>query len=221
MPMPKTALKPRKAPRQRRSLAMVELILQAATRVLERESLTGFTTNRVAEVAGISVGSLYQYFPNKDALVAELIKRDQQTRVEAIEMLVTRLRGLDLLDGIQAMAAYAVRQQYGKPMLAAALDHEERRLPVKALLRDSEERIAAATVPWLRHHRERITVALTSDAVHDCFTITKALVETDMERGVKPSANLQARIARALVGYLCIDLNAGLKPVGRRTARAR
>ena len=51
---------PRKAPRQPRSAATVAAILQAATRVLSRESLAGFNTNRVAEVAGVSVGSLYQ-----------------------------------------------------------------------------------------------------------------------------------------------------------------
>jgi AcrR family transcriptional regulator len=52
-------------PSQLRSLATVQLILPAAARVLARESLAGFNTNRVAEVAGISVGSLYQYFPSK------------------------------------------------------------------------------------------------------------------------------------------------------------
>ena len=55
----------------------MEAILAAAARVLARESLAGFNTNRVAEVAGVSVGSLYQYFPNKAALVAALIEREQ------------------------------------------------------------------------------------------------------------------------------------------------
>ena len=75
--MKASRLQPRKAPAQDRSKAMVELILQAATRVLERESLAGFNTNRVAEVAGISIGSLYQYFPNKAALITMLIARTQ------------------------------------------------------------------------------------------------------------------------------------------------
>ena len=58
--MPSINISPRKAPRQPRSAATVAAILQAATRVLSRESLAGFNTNRVAEVAGVSVGSLYQ-----------------------------------------------------------------------------------------------------------------------------------------------------------------
>lgn len=216
-----STLKPRKTPRQLRSLAMVDVILQAATRVLERESLAGFTTNRVAEVAGISVGSLYQYFPNKDALVAELITRDQQARVEAIELLGAGLRGLGLLEAIEAMAAYAVQQQYGKPLLAAALDHEERRLPVRALVLESERRIAVTIAAWLEPHRAQLSDTLPPETVRDCLTITKALVEADMERGLKPSANLQARVVRALVGYLGIAGTATPSAARRRTDRAR
>ena len=65
---------PRKRPKQARSSRLVEAILQAAVRVLEREGAAGFTTVRVAERAGVSVGSLYQYFPNKEALVGALIE---------------------------------------------------------------------------------------------------------------------------------------------------
>ncbi len=71
--LPRTALA--KVPRQQRSIAMVHSIIDAAKRVLEREGLEAFTTNRVAEVAGVSVGSLYQYFPNKDALLLGVVER--------------------------------------------------------------------------------------------------------------------------------------------------
>lgn len=71
----KTALKPRKAPKQGRSRQMQEDILAASIRVLRREGALKFTTPRVAEAAGISVGSLYQYFPNKQALLFALHSR--------------------------------------------------------------------------------------------------------------------------------------------------
>lgn len=63
---------PRKAPKQQRSTRLVEAILTAAIRVLEREGAAAFTTVRVAEVAGVSVGSLYQYFPNKASILFRL-----------------------------------------------------------------------------------------------------------------------------------------------------
>ncbi len=69
------ALKPRREPQQERSRRMRDDILEASIRVLASEGPLRFTTLRVAEVAGISVGSLYQYFPNKDALVYALHTR--------------------------------------------------------------------------------------------------------------------------------------------------
>ncbi|HLK88295.1 MAG TPA: TetR family transcriptional regulator [Polyangia bacterium] len=67
---------PRKTPKQARSARLVEAILQAAVRVLERDGAAAFTTIRVAERAGVSVGSLYQYFPNKESILFRL-QRDE------------------------------------------------------------------------------------------------------------------------------------------------
>ncbi|HEY3805376.1 MAG TPA: TetR family transcriptional regulator [Kofleriaceae bacterium] len=63
---------PRKLPVQARSARLVADILEAAVRVLEREGAQRFTTIRVAETAGVSVGSLYQYFPNKQSILYRL-----------------------------------------------------------------------------------------------------------------------------------------------------
>ena len=63
---------PRKLPVQRRSTQLVADILKAAVRVLEKEGAERFTTIRVAKAAGVSVGSLYQYFPNKQAILYRL-----------------------------------------------------------------------------------------------------------------------------------------------------
>ena len=68
----RTTVEPRKQPRQARSTQLVADILKAAVRVLEREGAHRFTTIRVAEAAGVSVGSLYQYFPNKQAILFRL-----------------------------------------------------------------------------------------------------------------------------------------------------
>lgn len=62
----------RKVPQQERSRMMVSIIVEAAAQVLERRGENGFNTNAIAERAGISIGSLYQYFPNKHAIVAAM-----------------------------------------------------------------------------------------------------------------------------------------------------
>ncbi|MFN0246464.1 MAG: TetR/AcrR family transcriptional regulator [Kofleriaceae bacterium] len=68
--------------------AIVESILIAAEHVLERDGLEGFTTNHVAERAGVSVGSLYQYFPNKHAVLAELARRLERRTESALSALL-------------------------------------------------------------------------------------------------------------------------------------
>src|SRR5208337_4357651 len=67
-----TEITSRKQPKQARSAELVAAILEAATQVLAKEGAQRFTTARVAEKAGVSVGSLYQYFPNKAAILFRL-----------------------------------------------------------------------------------------------------------------------------------------------------
>lgn len=71
-PRKKPAISLRKRPQQERSNQLVEAVLQAATQVLAKEGAQRFTTARVAEKAGVAVGSLYQYFPNKAAILFRL-----------------------------------------------------------------------------------------------------------------------------------------------------
>lgn len=93
----KAVLSPRKSPRQARSQAMVELILDAAARVLIERGYAGANTNLVAERAGISVGSLYQYFPNKDSLISALHSRHMRQMNATLERAfeVTREMGFE------------------------------------------------------------------------------------------------------------------------------
>ena len=80
-------LSPRKSPRQERSRATVEAILEATTDILIRQGAGRLTTNRIAERAGVNIASLYQYFPGKEAIVAELRRRhgaDQRTALRQV-----------------------------------------------------------------------------------------------------------------------------------------
>jgi AcrR family transcriptional regulator len=79
---------PRKQPQQDRSRFMRDRILAASLRVLADEGALGFTTTRVADEAGISVGSLYQYFPNKHALVAAIHDADIALGWAHVQMLL-------------------------------------------------------------------------------------------------------------------------------------
>ncbi|MEZ5660832.1 MAG: helix-turn-helix domain-containing protein [Burkholderiaceae bacterium] len=73
--MEKQALE-RRRPRQARALEKVSLMFEAAIRILEAEGLEALTTNRIAAVAGVSIGTLYQYFPHREALLEALTRRE-------------------------------------------------------------------------------------------------------------------------------------------------
>ncbi|WP_252258561.1 TetR/AcrR family transcriptional regulator [Erythrobacter aurantius] len=83
----------RKSPKQQRALATAEAIVQATQQIIVKDGYKAATTNRIAETAGVSVGSLYQYFPNKQAIVRTLIE-------ETVTNAAVRVRGMlrDLMD---------------------------------------------------------------------------------------------------------------------------
>jgi AcrR family transcriptional regulator len=198
MPRPKkAALAPRKEPRQSRSVSTVQAILQAAKQVLAKDALSGFNTNRVAEVAGVSIGSLYQYFPNKDALVVALIEENQAALLARAQAMAQALDGKPLQDKIAAVASLGIEQQFGNPIYAAALDHEERRLPLAKRLKGTEQTLGALGMAFFTPNLPHIT----PEEIRDVFAITKALVEVDMHL-VRAPEGLHARLVRAISGYL-------------------
>ena len=86
-------MKSRKSPTQSRSKITVEAILQATTHILLTEGAQNLTTNHVAERAGVSIGSLYQYFPNKEALIAALIEQHVKYEVDCLSDVINDWEG--------------------------------------------------------------------------------------------------------------------------------
>jgi len=118
-----TALKPRKKPTQDRSAATVEAIVEAAIRILRRDGWAGLTTTRVAEVAGVSVGSLYQYFPNRSAIAVEIVRR--RTRHFLTAVLAADLAGADNFEAVAQIA------------MAVFIEEKRRELAMTLALRDN------------------------------------------------------------------------------------
>jgi AcrR family transcriptional regulator len=99
----KSNRKTHRRPKQRRAQQTVDAILDAVVRILKREGFNAVTTNRIAEVAGVSIGSVYQYFPDKQAIFVGLHQRhiDQIDRIG--EMRLAEHASSDLDDLIRAM----------------------------------------------------------------------------------------------------------------------
>lgn len=116
-----TRLKARKQPSQSRSEVTVEAIHEAAIQVLLADGLTRLTTTRVATRAGVSVGTLYQYFPNKEALLFAVLLNHFEEIVEAIENVAAVSRGQPLSSLAEALANAYVDVKTARPDATTAL----------------------------------------------------------------------------------------------------
>lgn len=116
----------RRVPRQGRAQVKVELILEAATRIIDKEGLEGLSTNRIAEVAGISIGTLYQYFPNKKEVLAALGQRELAAVMAQIVMALSVPNTDSLTDQARVLihavfGAFGGRTRVHRVLLDAAL----------------------------------------------------------------------------------------------------
>lgn len=191
-------LKPRKAPSQPRSAHTVETILEGAAHILEQCGLDGYTTNAIAARAGVSIGSLYQYFPTKDAVTVALIECERTDLVrEAMGALAQDDRHLAL----HQLIGIAVRHQLTRPVLAALLDFEQHRL--SALMPASGHGVTmhAALAGFVRDGIANGMLA-PEQAATDLMAIISALTDAAGRRGNVDQPQLVARIEATVRAYL-------------------
>lgn len=190
--------RPRKMPRQGRSADTVRAIVEAAARILEQDGLGAFTTNAVAERAGVSIGSLYQYFPGKEALIGALIVRETSLLIAECEAVVADANGRAALKGL---IGSAVNHQLRRPALARLLDLEEARLPFD----EDTQRVTCRLHSILLSILARPDLPQQPDpdvAAQDVLAIIKGMVDAAGERSERDRDALGARVGRAVYGYL-------------------
>lgn len=115
-----------RAPRQARALHKVELVLEAAARLIDEDGVDALTTNAVAARAGVSIGTLYQYFDDKQALLDALIDRHVQTLATRVRASLSRAAlqppGERVRALVQAvLASYGGRRRVHRRLMAHAL----------------------------------------------------------------------------------------------------
>jgi AcrR family transcriptional regulator len=113
----------RRRPVQARSREMVDRVLEAATRVLATRGYAGMSTNRVAEAAGVSVGSLYRYFADKDEIVRELRERSTADLLGDLTETMSRAVSLPTRDAIrQVLGSLVSGLQRHRPLMSALVN---------------------------------------------------------------------------------------------------
>jgi AcrR family transcriptional regulator len=193
----------RKRPSQARSQVTVEAILDAAAQVFEARGYAAGTTNRIAQRAGVSIGSLYEYFPNKDAIVVALAERElERERQEILELLEGSKR--DGLTGllrrfVETVVAFHARS----PALHRILFEEAQHPPeTHACVLRFEETLAHALADGLRSRRLRIDDA--DLAAHLIVQTAESLAHRFVLRGIHEldQAAFVDEVTRLLARYL-------------------
>jgi AcrR family transcriptional regulator len=113
--------KGRRAPRQERALATVEVLLTATAQVLVEEGYAKASTNKIARRAGVSVGSLYQYFSDKDALVNALLEQWVERQLALLEETLVALREADAEATVRAVLVGMIQIKQHSPELTRVL----------------------------------------------------------------------------------------------------
>lgn len=201
--MSETLPDPRKRPRQARSVATFEAILEAAARILETLGFAGFNTNAVAELAGVSIGSLYQYFPSKDALIVELIRRERAKLSNHIVEVIQQSDAADLKDKLKLIIQAAVQHQLSRPQLARTLE-----FATELIGKNSEEN---------EHQHEleiiisglfiRSDISHAQTAAQDVIALSKGMINAAGIARESDLNDLQQRVEKAVFGYLKISLS--------------
>ncbi|MYZ45595.1 TetR/AcrR family transcriptional regulator [Schauerella aestuarii] len=182
--MPNPSLEPRKAPRQARSQATHDAILQAATQLLSCDGLKGFNTNAIAARAGTSVGSLYQYFPNKDALMLALIHRQKMRMLNDMAQAIRAAPHDDLEAAVRILIGAVIKHSREDGLLASAIDHEEARLPIGDVIASYLQQGSDLCLQFfsqcreldgLDHRRAARTVPVIIQAIMDHWTASGGL----------------------------------------------
>ena len=193
-----TRLNPRKTPRQSRSQATCEAILEAAARILETEGGHRLTTNHVAARAGVSVGSLYQYFPGKQAILAELIRRMRQEMLADFEQAAREAKGRALAFAIDALTAASLRHHLRRPALAQALEREETTLQLDDEIHALKARMRELIIEVLREG----SVVEPERTGMDVMALARGITDATVQAGQRDFSDLQRRLGRAVRGYL-------------------
>lgn len=188
-------------PVQQRAAATRDAILEAAAHILEAEGLSGFNTNRIAEIAGVSIGSLYQYYPNKAALLAALSEQQTAHLVQMIEDGIAEVVRAPLEAGVEKLIDIALEHQFKRAQFAAALDYAERELPMDDILKPYKHALVAALVEFFARYPKRVRGPLRETAI-DIMCIVQSMVDAAALRGERNSDALKTRVMRAALGYL-------------------
>jgi AcrR family transcriptional regulator len=174
----KPPTQPRKHATQQRSRATVDALIEATARILVTDGFDKASTNRIAEKAGVSVGSLYQYFPGKEALVAAVVERHGNELTQVVRRALTDVAALPMEQAVRKLIAAAIEAHRIDPGLHRVLSEQMPRTGKT----ENMERLSSETYAlfraYLETHRDEFRQVDLGLAAFVCVTSIEALTHT-------------------------------------------
>jgi AcrR family transcriptional regulator len=203
--MPKKPVtKARKSASQDRSKATVDALLAATTRVLVKDGYDHASTNKIADAAGVSIGSLYQYFPSKEALVAGVIERHIDGMLDVIRTSAARVTLMPIQEAARELVGVMIEAHRINPKLHRVLVEQIPRIGnMEHIDRVDEECVALVRV-YLEGHRDELGIEDLDLAAFLAVSTVEALTHIAVLR--RPELLSDARyvdeVANLVVRYL-------------------
>jgi AcrR family transcriptional regulator len=199
----KEQARPRKLPSQERSREMFEAILEAAAQVFVELGYAKATTNKIAEAAGISVGSLYQYFPSKDAIAVELLRRYRLKVLGVVGSALGRVNERGLEKVVYELVDALLRAEGIDPTLQRVLIEAVLRTGARAEVLGFEERLEEVVADQLRAAKTGVAERDLRVASFLVVRVVLAVVHAvRVDRTELDTARLRDHVTRLIVRYL-------------------
>ena len=177
--MPRRPLtNPRKHASQDRSRALVDTLVEATARILVKEGFDKASTNRIAEKAGVSVGSLYQYFPGKEALVAAVMERHNKELMQVVRGALAEVATLPMEQAVRKLVATAIEAHRIDPKLHRVLAEQIPRTGKLEHIETFNRENYALFKAYLEAHGDEFRAVDLGLAAFVCVTSIEALTHT-------------------------------------------
>lgn len=154
----KPKLTPRKKPSQIRGKSTVDFIIEATKKIIINEGYEYATTNHIAEVTGVSVGSLYQYFPNKEAIVLALIEETVSLAANRVRTKLRELMDIPLQDAMYEVILMVLRTYQENEFILLRLLHKVPDLEEYTQRLAIEKFTHSTNLAFLQQHQHEISV---------------------------------------------------------------
>jgi AcrR family transcriptional regulator len=174
----KPVTNPRKRAGQARSRATVEALVEATARILVRDGFDKASTNRIAREAGVSIGSLYQYYPSKEALVAAVAERHAQDLMAVVRAALASVEAQPIDQGVRALVAAAIAAHRVDPALHRVLAEQTPHIGAIQDVGAFNRETAGLFRAYLERHGEELRALDLDMAAFVCVTAIEALTHS-------------------------------------------